>query len=57
MNLFVKLYIFNKIILFINIIYVDNIKNDYDVKFQIMILGCILFGFVLVWIKINYSFV
>lgn len=30
-------------------------KNDYDVKFKIMILGYILFGFVSVWIKTNHS--
>lgn len=43
-NLFAKSRTSNKIILFINIIHVHNMKNDYDVKFQIMILGYILSG-------------
>lgn len=42
--MFAKSRTSNKIILFINIIHVHNMKNDYDVKFQIMILGYILSG-------------
>lgn len=53
-NLFAKSHTSNKIILFINIIHVHNMKNDYDVKLQIMILGYILSGFVSVWIKTNH---
>lgn len=50
-KLFAKLRTSNRIILFINII--QNMKNDYDLNFKIMILGYILSGSVR--IKMNHS--